>query len=80
MESFSGRVGFIFFISMLLSLVCIISSVIIVLYYLYTLILIFFIISMIVLISVKCVFFAMSMANLTIGSVNCRGLASDEIK
>ena len=25
-------------------------------------------------------FFAMSMANLTIGSVNCRGLASDEIK
>jgi hypothetical protein len=25
-------------------------------------------------------FFAMSMANLTIGSVNCRGLAFDEIK
>ena len=26
------------------------------------------------------IFFAMSMANLTIGSVNCWGLASDEIK
>jgi hypothetical protein len=48
MENFSGRVGFIFFMSMLLSLVCIISSAMIVLYYLHTLILIFFIISMIV--------------------------------
>jgi len=35
---------------------------------------------LLVLISVKYIFFAMSMANLTIGSVNCRGLASDKIK
>ena len=52
-------------------------------YYLHTVILILFIIRMIVLVLslYLCnIYFSMSMANLTFSSVNCRGLASDEIK